>query len=114
MALNGAAWAGYANALRAYVAGNEPDVLVPVGGGADVPFVHDFEGIGAEVTEAGLLAAGHLVVYVQERLTIGQRFTYGGDTWQVCPLTPDGKAVEYDRAAGADWPHRVELVRHAR
>jgi len=116
MVLHGATWAGYAGALRRYLAGETPDFLVPVTlqsngsttpTGEGIPFVHDSETEGAQPTEAGLIRDGRLVVYVAERLRVGATFTYRTFVWQVA-------VVDYDRAAGADWPHRVELVRHAK
>jgi hypothetical protein len=116
MVLNGAAWAGYAGALRRYLAGQTPDLLVPVKlhpngtttpTGDGIPFVHDSETEGAEPNEGGLLREGVLVAYVAERVRVGATYTYRTFVWQVAE-------VEYDRAAGADWPHRVELVRHAK
>jgi len=106
MALNGTAWAGYASAFRTYLAGQTPDELVSTEpGGTDLPFVHDSEREGASVSEAGLVRDGALVVFVEARTRVGATYTYRGFTWQVA-------AVDYDRCAGADWPHRVELVRH--
>lgn len=107
MALNGTAWAGYASALRGYLAGETPDELVSTEPGAQaLPFVHDSETEGAAPTEAGLLRDGSLVVFIEARVLVGSTWTYRGFTWRVA-------RVEYDRCAGADWPHMVELVRHA-
>lgn len=112
MALNGAAWAGYANALREFIAGDEAEELVEICSGRRVTFIHDFESEGAEVTVSGFDTTGNLVAYTKERLTVGQLFAWRGHAWQVCPHG-DQPAVEFDRAAGSDWPHRVELVRQA-
>lgn len=117
MTLNGSAWAGYASALRGYLAGETPDQLVPVTlaangvstpSGSPIPFVHDSESEGAKPTEgAGLIRDGLLVAYIAERVRVGDLFTYRGFVWQVA-------MVDFDRAGGVDWPHRVEMVRHAR
>ena len=117
MALNGASWAGYAVALRRYLAGDTPDELVPVivhengtnspRAGESISFVHDSETEGATPTEAGLVRDGKLIAFVAPRVRVGETFSYRGFVWQVAQ-------VDYDRAGGADWPHRVELVRHAR
>lgn len=116
MTLNGSAWAGYAGALRRYLAGDTPDQLVPVTlasngctspAGPPLDFVHDSETEGAAPTEAGLVRDGVLVVFLAERVRVGALFTYRDFVWQVAK-------VDFDRAAGADWPHRVEMVRHAR
>ncbi len=107
MALDGAAWAGWASRLRSYLAGETPDELVSTEPDAGaIAFVHDSEMEGASPTEAGLLRDGVLVVFVEDRVRVGSTYTYRGFTWQVAK-------VDYDRCAGADWPHMVELVRHA-
>lgn len=106
MPLNGASWGKWGQRLHTYLAGEDFDELAPVGGGASVPFVHDEEAKGAQATEGGLVTEGLLVVYTRTRLAIGARYTWSSTTWQVA-------SCEQNRGAGADWNHRVELVRHA-
>jgi hypothetical protein len=115
MALNGAGWASYAGALGEFLAGATPDELVPVtlsgnGGltvtGAGVPFVHAGAKESAAVGENGLVREGTLTVFVATAPRVGALFTHRGFTWQVAE-------ADVDRAAGADWPIRVKLVRHA-
>lgn len=109
MALNGQAWAGYANAFAAYLMGDTPDSLTPVAGGDAVPFVHDGRTEKARTTEDGvLIIVWELVAFVTgDCPAVGAQFTWGGETWQVAATDPH-------RCAGANWPHAVTLTSHAR
>jgi hypothetical protein len=104
--LSGTAYAKWATRFAEYAEGESPLELVPVDGGAAIPFMHQDEETKAEVTEAGLLRTGVLEVMVRQRLTIGALYIYRALTWQVA-------ATNDDVMAGTDWPHRAELVRHA-
>jgi len=106
VALLGSAWAGWAGRLRAFVEGDTPDQLTPVGGGAAVSFVHDKRERDASATEGGLVAEAVLTVFTASRLSLGSIYTWDGKRWQVA-------TVELDRAAGSDWPIKHELVQHA-
>lgn len=112
MGLDGTAFAGVASRLAAYLEGASPDVLTPVVSGEPVPFTHDSQTTKAAATEAGLLSADVLVAFVRQRLDLGAKYTWRGDTWQVMPT--QSAPGTFDRAAGADWPHATVLVRHAR
>jgi hypothetical protein len=105
-ALNGQAWSAYANGLAAYLEGDTPDSLVPVAPltGDALPFVSDSESQRVVNTESGALVIRTKVVFVRAlRFVVGDRFTYGGITWQVASFDPD-------RCAGHDWPHQMTLV----
>lgn len=107
MALNGAGFAGYADAFATFARGVTPDSLTPIDGGTELPFLHDSEREEAASTEAGLVTSCVLVAYVQERLAVGAQYTWSGDTWQVA-------RVDAGRAGGYALPYRTELVRHVR
>jgi hypothetical protein len=107
MGIRGELWAAWGARLRSYTAGETPDLLVPVAGGDGVPFVHDKVERTAEATDGGLVTEGLLTVFTAVRMPIGTVYTYSGRTWQVA-------TQEHDRAAGSDWPHKHELVQHAR
>jgi hypothetical protein len=108
MALDGPGFARLAERVRAYLAGRSPAVLVPVGGGDPVPFVADGQPDSVEWSEGQvLLNSSRLIAWTAVRLPLGSRWLYRGVTWQVA-------SIDHAAAAGADWPHRVELVGQAR
>lgn len=111
MGLNGPAFAGYGNALAAYLMGSAEDVLTPVapGTGDPIPFVSDGEGETTKLTESGVIVQRWKTVFVAggTRPIVGDKFTFGGETWQVSQTDPD-------RCAGSDWPNMLTLVGHAR
>lgn len=107
MALNGTAFASWANRFAAYAEGQSPSTLVPVGGGTAVPFVHDSRRVVAEDTEAGALDRVELVVMVRQRLETAGQYTHDGETWSV-------RSCEPDKMGGVGWPFRAVLVAHVR
>lgn len=107
MELNGTAFAGWASRFADYAEGQSPSVLVPVAGGASVPFVHSERKVDLEETEAGGLDVNLLVVMVRQRLETAAQYTHDGETWTVRSCDPD-------KMAGVGWPYRAVLVGHAR
>jgi len=105
--IDGAAWAGWGNALAQCLEGDTPDALVPVLGGESIPFVSDSEREYADAKEATLVVQRTKTVFVRAVVPkVGDRYTFNDITWQVASSEPD-------RAAGADWPCRVTLVAEA-
>lgn len=107
MPLNGTAMGKWGMRFAAYAEGSAPCVLVPVGGGDPIPFVHDSRRRKLESTEAGGLDQVHLYAMVRQQLETAAQFTFDGETWTV-------EACEPDKMGGADWPWAADLVAHAR
>lgn len=106
MALDGAAFAGWADRLTRYLEGKTPLELVPVGGGAAVPFVHDARREDPSLLEPGMLDRPVLIVMTRQRLETAAQYLHDGGQWTVEDVDPEAMA-------GTPWPHRATLVRHA-
>lgn len=115
MGLSGPAFGRVAGRLHTFLAGKdtERDYLTPCDnrgkatvGGTPIYFVHESRTEGLDVVDDGPRSDGELQVFTAVRVTDGATYTYDGRVWKV-------SRVEFDRAAGTDWPHHVYLVRHA-
>lgn len=107
MALDGQKLGRWVSRAVAYIEGETPCVLVPVGLGSPIPFIHDSRRRKLESTEAGGLDRVHLYVMVRQELETAAQFQFDGETWTV-------EACEPDKVGGADWPWAADLVAHAR
>lgn len=107
MALDGTAMGKWAMRFASYAEGKTPCELVPVVGGAAVPFVHDSRRTKLETTEAGGLDRRHLYAMVRQPLETAAQYTHDGETWTV-------EACEPDKMGGVAWPYAADLVAHAR
>ncbi len=106
MGLAGAKMARWADRLAAYAEGEVPLVLAPAGGGAGVSFVHDQDATEFEGHDGGGMDRVFMVVLTRAPLVTGAQYTFDGHAWTVTK-------VRADWMAGASWPARAVLERHA-
>lgn len=113
MPIDGSAFAGVASRVRRFLGGKTPLTLVPFAApgvplwSANVEGVHEKEAHKIEMVEGVAVNVSMLKCWVAERLGLTMQFLYNDWIWQV-------SFIEFDKAAGSDWPHYVELTGQAR
>ena len=114
MPLDGAAWAGKAQALFGYLAGEEPleiqrwDPETETAIGDPLPFVHDEETTDLEAVESGTLEDEELVIFTSAPLEAGVTYRYGSKLY-----TSEESETDQSATASATWPCQTVLRKHA-
>ena len=106
MALDGTKMAKVAAKFVAFAKGSAPLALAPVGGGTAIEFVQSKRERFTESTDSRIVRGERLEVMASSTAELASKWLYDGFEW----LVTGGQA---DKMAEGDWPHLIELVRHA-
>ena len=105
--MNGPAAAALMARVHKFLRGDAPVLLVPLAGGASVPFQFERETHAVEALDGGGMAdVSELTGWFSQALQLGSKWTYTGRTWQVA-------RCEVNKMAGSAWPHHVVFAGHA-